>query len=177
MEIKAQLRHLRIAPRKVGLVTSLILGLSAKDAVNQLRVMSKRSSNPILKLLNSAIANAKNNFGINEDDLYVAHISVNKGVTLKRWLPRAFGRASAINKRSSHISLVLKSRTSKVAAKKSKTSVNLTEVKKVDTKDKKVVSGKEASGDKRTSRPALKEVNKAQGTSSIVKKVFRRKAI
>lgn len=106
-EIKAHLNYLRISPRKVRLVSDLINGKKIKDAENILKNTTKRSTLPILKLLNSAVANAKHNFQIDKDSLFVKNILINKGPTLKRSLPRARGMATPINKRSSHITIIL----------------------------------------------------------------------
>jgi len=106
--ITAKLKHLRISPRKVRLVTNLVKGLNIKEARQQLRFVGKRASEPVSKLLNSAVANAKNNAGLEEENLYISNITVDPGATLKRWRPRAMGRASSIMKRTSHITLTLK---------------------------------------------------------------------
>jgi large subunit ribosomal protein L22 len=106
-EITAHLNYLRISPRKVRLVSDLIKGQKIKDAQNILHSVVKRSASPIFKLLNSAIANAKHNFQIDKDSLFVKNVLVNKGPTLKRSLPRARGTATPINKRSSHITIIL----------------------------------------------------------------------
>jgi large subunit ribosomal protein L22 len=107
MQVKASLKNLRMSPRKVRLVTDLIRGMDVSEARTQLRFLNKKASEPIAKLLDSAIANAKNNFSIERDNLYIASIAVNPGSVLKRWTPRAFGRTSPIMKRTSHILLVL----------------------------------------------------------------------
>lgn len=107
MEVKAKLRFLRIAPRKVRLVADLIRAKSALAAESQLSFMPKGSARPMLKLLNSAVANAENNFKLKKDNLYIKRIMVDEGPKLKRWRPRAFGRAAPILKRSSHITIIL----------------------------------------------------------------------
>lgn len=107
MEIKARLNNLRIAPRKTGLVAGMIRNMPVKKAENILRFAEKRPAEPLMKLLKSAIYNAKNNFNLKEEDLRIKEIKVDKGPTLKRSMPRARGRASRINKRSSHITLIL----------------------------------------------------------------------
>lgn len=107
IEIKAHLNYLRMSPRKVRLVASLIKGRGVKNAENLLHNTTKRSAHPLQKLLNSAVANAKHNFQIDKDSLFVKNILINKGPTFKRFLPRARGSASKINKRSSHITIVL----------------------------------------------------------------------
>jgi large subunit ribosomal protein L22 len=107
MEVKTKLRHLRISPRKVRLVVDVIRGMEVRKALAQLRVINKRAVQPLTKLLQSAVANAKNNFELAEDNLYIKEIRVDKGSTLHRWQPRARGRATPIRKRSSHVSLIL----------------------------------------------------------------------
>jgi large subunit ribosomal protein L22 len=105
--MKAKLSQLRIAPRKVRLVADSIRGLDVEIVQAQLTNLNKKSAQAILKLLNSAIANAENNFKLKKDNLYISEIRVDEGPALKRWTPRAFGRASAIKKRTSHINLTL----------------------------------------------------------------------
>lgn len=107
MEVRAQLRYLRKSPRKVRLVVDLVRGLPVRNAIAQLRVSKKGSARSIKKLIESAVANAENNFKINREGLFVKTIMVDKGPTLKRWRPRAFGRAGAIRKRTSHITVIL----------------------------------------------------------------------
>lgn len=103
----ATARYIRISSRKVKIVVDLIRGKSVKEAAAILAYSPKAASEPVLKLLNSAIANAENNLELNRDDLYIAEICANQGPTLKRFRPRARGSASPILKRSSHISIVL----------------------------------------------------------------------
>ncbi len=107
MKVKAKLNNLRISPRKVRLVIDLIRGLDVSEAKLQLNFLVKKSAKPILKLLDSAVANAKNNFKLNESDLYISEIFASEGPTLKRIMPRAMGRAFHIMKRTSHITIVL----------------------------------------------------------------------
>lgn len=107
MEAKAVAKQVRIAPRKVKLVVDLIRGKAVGEAVSILKLTPKRASLIVEKLLNSAIANAEHNYEMEPDNLIVSKIYVDEGVTLKRFRPRAMGRASRINKRSSHITVVL----------------------------------------------------------------------
>lgn len=107
MDIKAKLKHLRIAPRKVRLVANAVRGENVLKARTFLNFTVKRATGPILKLLNSAIANAKNNHSIDESNLYISEIMVDQGQTLKRWMPRARGSATQIQKKTSHITLTL----------------------------------------------------------------------
>ena len=105
--ITAKLSHLRISPRKVRLVANLIKGLTAEEAERQLSFLNKRAARPILKLLKSAVANAQSSANADKKNLYIAKINVEGGPVLKRWRPRAMGRATPIMKRTSHISLSL----------------------------------------------------------------------
>lgn len=108
MEAKAYLRGLRITPRKVKIVLDLVRGKDAATAVAILQNTPNASAAPVLKLLKSAMANAENNHNMDVSKLYVASCSVSQGPTLKRIRPRAQGRAYRINKKTSHITLVLK---------------------------------------------------------------------
>jgi large subunit ribosomal protein L22 len=106
----AKLSNYRQAPRKVRLVADLVRGKSVERALAQLSMLPKRASEPMTKLIKSAVANSK----MDSKDLYVSTIQVNGGIVFKRSMPRARGRASQILKRTSHITLAL----SKKAPKK-----------------------------------------------------------
>lgn len=107
MEAKAVARTVRIAPRKVRLVVNLIRGKKLSEAAAILRLTPKASSVVVEKVLKSAAANAVNNYNMNQDNLFVKEAYVNEGPTLKRYSPRAKGRAYSILKRTSHITIVL----------------------------------------------------------------------
>lgn len=109
-EGRATLKYVRISSRKVRIVNNLIKNKGVAEAKAILRNTPKAASPILLKLLNSAEANAVNNNELNADNLYVAEIYANQGPTLKRIRARAQGRASRINKRTSHITIVLKER-------------------------------------------------------------------
>lgn len=111
--MKALLKNYRQSPRKVRLVGDLIKGKRVIDAQTQLRNLPKRASLPIMKLLDSAIANAKSS-EIKLENLMIANVTVNKGLVMKRSMPRARGSASRINKRTSHVMLTLKEITAKI---------------------------------------------------------------
>ena len=110
MEAKAYLNYVRISPRKVCIVLDLIRGKDVKLAKSILEHTPKAACEPLLKLLKSAVANAENNHDMDTTKLYVAACSVSQGPTLKRIRPRAHGRAFRINKKTSHITLILKER-------------------------------------------------------------------
>lgn len=103
----AQLRYLKVAPRKVRALAGIIRGLSVNEAEAQLIVGRRRAAGALLKLLRSAVANAKNNQKLSIETLYIKAITVDGGPMLKRYLPRARGMATPIQKKLSHITLTL----------------------------------------------------------------------
>ena len=107
MQAKAVARTVRIAPRKVRLVLDLVRGKEVGEAVALLKLTNKRAADVVEKLIQSAVANAEHNYDMDVDNLVVSEIYANEGPTLKRFRPRAQGRATAINKRTSHITVVL----------------------------------------------------------------------
>ena len=107
MESKAILRYVRISPRKVGIVCDLIRGKSVKQAEAILATTPKAASEPLMKLLKSAVANAENNFSMDVEKLVVSQVFATPGPILKRMRPRAQGRAYRINKRTSHVTLAV----------------------------------------------------------------------
>ncbi len=108
-QVTAQLKSIRIAPRKVRLLANLIKGTPVPAAVDQLMFTAKRSALPLAKLIESAVANAQNIHKINRDALLVKDIRVDEGIKLKRHMPKGFGRANPIQKKTSRISVVLES--------------------------------------------------------------------
>lgn len=107
MQAKAVAKYMRIAPRKVRLVVDLIRGKQVGEAIAILRHTPKAASPIVEKVLNSAVANAEHNYNMDVNRLVVNEVFVDQGPTLKRFRPRAMGRASKINKRTSHITLVV----------------------------------------------------------------------
>ncbi len=103
----ATAKYVRISSRKVKVVIDLIRGKSVAEARAILMYTPKAASEPVLKVLNSAVANAENNLDMQADDLYVAEVFANQGPTLRRFRPRARGRATRIRKRTSHITVIL----------------------------------------------------------------------
>ena len=107
MEARANLKYARISPRKVKIVCDLIRGKDVDTAMAILATTPKAASELMIKLLKSATANAENNFGMDHDKLYVSETFANPGPILKRGMPRAQGRMYRINKRTSHITIVV----------------------------------------------------------------------
>ena len=109
MESTAHLRNIRMSPRKLGLVAALVRGKPVEAALNILKFTPRAASAPVAKLIKSAVANAtdKSKGQVDVDTLYVKTISVDQAATQRRYMPRAMGRATPINKKSSHVHVVL----------------------------------------------------------------------
>jgi len=104
---KAQLNYARISPRKVKIVCDLIRGKDTKTAIALLNATPKAASELVIKLIKSAVANAENNFAMDPDKLYISETYANGGPIIKRMRPRAQGRGFRINKRTSHITVIV----------------------------------------------------------------------
>ena len=107
---RAYLKNIRIAPRKARLVADMVRGKPVQDALDLLKVTNRRAAPILSKMINSAIANATDKATVDVDRLVVSECFVDEGTTLKRWLPRAQGRATPLRKRSSHITVKLAER-------------------------------------------------------------------
>jgi large subunit ribosomal protein L22 len=110
MKVTAKIKNLRTSPRKVRLVANFIKGMDVAVAIVQLNHTVKKTSPDIEKLLKSAVANAENNFGLDRTNLFVKEVIVGDGPSLKRWLPRAHGRATQLLKRSCNVEITLEER-------------------------------------------------------------------
>ncbi len=163
MPVTAKLNYLRIAPRKVRLVADLIRGKKVKEAQNILAFTTKKAAPALQKLLKSALSNAENQFHLEDSNLYISRITVDEGPKLKRWMPRARGSASEIQKKTSHINLVLDA-------------IKPTKVEKRKRIEKKTMEIKESTKIKKQRvKPEEKEVTRPKFGKGI-KRVFRRKA-
>jgi large subunit ribosomal protein L22 len=111
--MKAFLKNYRQSPRKVRLVATLLKGKKVAEAVAELDFLAKRAGEPIKKLLLSAVANAKQ-MGIEAENLYIKELRVDKGIVMKRMMPAAMGTGHRINKRTSHINILLAEKVVKV---------------------------------------------------------------
>lgn len=185
MQISAQLNNLRISPRKVRLVAYAIKGMGALAAKYQLDYVAKKSSKPISKLLDSALANGHNSFGLVKENLFIKDVVVNEGPKLKRFRPKGFGMTSPIEKKTSRIKIVLEERVPGLKAEVSKS--NKKEIVPVEP-EKETETILE---DKKETKPTLKSksgVKKNLSDSSVkkggifgqvgkIRKLFRRKAI
>lgn len=170
----AQLNYLRIAPRKVRSVANMIKGLSVNEAEAQLLMHPRRASEPLLKLLRSAISNSKQK-EMKTDKLFIKEIRVNQGPVSKRFMPRAQGRAAMIQKKTSHIVLILgeseKAKGSRFNIIKSE-KIKKSEAAKIMKTKAEHIEHKEKI--KSEEKKDLKPVKEEPG---IVRKIFRRKAI
>ena len=107
--ITAKSKYIRQSPYKLRLVLNLIRGFPVSEALDILKFTKRKASDEITKVIQSAMANAENNFGLNSNDLYISKAIADEGPTLKRFRPRARGRAGRINKRTSHLIIELAS--------------------------------------------------------------------
>ena len=191
MQVTAQLKNLRITPRKVRLISGLIKGLDAMAAKSQLDHLIKKSSRPISKLLDSALANAHNNFGLVKENLFIKDVIVDEGMKLKRFRPKGFGSTSPILKRTSRIKMILeekvpglkaapaekKEKAGAMEEERIKTASPEKEV-KTETKEKtKSRSGADRGSSMKSGPEVKKAIGKKGFLSGITKRFFRRKAI
>ena len=146
MEVKASLNLLRIAPRKVRLVADLVRGKTAEEAQQILNFTIKKASDPMLKLLNSALASAKAS-QLDFNNLYISKLTVDEGPKYKRYRPRARGQAYEIQKKTSHIRLILSEIKAGAKKKVKKTTIE-------DKKEEKVIETKEV---KKTIKPKFEK--------------------
>ena len=107
MNARAQAKHIRQSPYKVRRVLDLVRGLPVDEARVVLEFTDRKAAGSIIKVLDSAVANAEHNFALDAEELYVAEAYADEGPTLKRWRPRARGRATKIRKRTSHITIIV----------------------------------------------------------------------
>lgn len=181
-QITAQLNNLVISTRKVRAVTGLIKGLDVDAAIAQLRYLARRPAKPILKLLNSAVSNAKY-FGFDKNYLYIKEIMVNEGMKLKRYKPKGFGLSMPIQKKTSHIKIVLdelpeekKKKKEKLIAKMPKTEIQAKKISGALRADEK----KEVKIEKPKFGKEMERVSKKGGFGGIKtlgRKLFRRKVV
>ncbi|MBI3420628.1 MAG: 50S ribosomal protein L22 [Candidatus Sungbacteria bacterium] len=162
-----------MAPRKVRLVAALLKGMETARAQTALHHLPKRAAEPLLKLLQSAVANAAHNFQLPETGLYIKDVRVNSGPVTKRFMPRAFGRAAPIRKKMSHVTLVLEARESATEPIRSRRQKNSdVTVREAEAQDlRREFSGKQ--GEQTTKQADSHHKRQA----NFAPRVFRRKAI
>lgn len=167
MLVTAKLRYLRIAPRKVRLVADLIRGKKVEEAQTILNFATKKASLPLSKLLKQGMANAKNNFQIEPTNLFISKIIVDEGPKYKRWQARARGQAYEIQKKTSHITIILDE-----IVKKPKKVKRVRKPKAIEKPEEKIEKAPKL--EKPKLRPE-KELIKPK-REGVLKRVFRRKA-
>jgi large subunit ribosomal protein L22 len=166
-EQRAQLRYSDITPRKMRRIADTLRGLTLNEAEARLSVSPHRAAKKLLKLLQSAAANAKNNQQLNPDNLVISSLRVDGGPVLKRWLPRARGTATPILKRTSHVTVILRESETPVSARfKQKVVVKPKAFKKEEKRTEKKLEHK----------PPEKE-KPAPQKEGLFKRIFRRKAV
>lgn len=173
MEVKAHAKFLRMSPRKARLVSSIVRGDKALDAITKLELMPQKAAREVSKLLNSALANAQHNFGLSKNNLIIKEIQANVGPTFKRYKPRARGGADTIKRRMTHLTVVLASlegegkkisETSKVSPKEQKREPVKTKAGVKSSVEKAPISATQPSEDKAekeekvSEKPAKKEI-------------------
>lgn len=197
MQVKAQLKYLRMSPKKLRLIADIIRGMKVEDALIQLSFVNRLARKPIIKLLNSAIANAENNFNLKKDNLKVSEIKVDMAGMLKRWQFKAHGRATPLRKRNAHILLVLeeivpsKTKVKKVKTEKAVKVSSLEGIKdkeipkKLEVKDEKISKESEKGNEEQPidirmegKRRHKQNLDKRQmkGEKGFIKKIFNRKS-
>jgi large subunit ribosomal protein L22 len=201
MQVKAQVKHIRMSPSKVRLVVDVVRGLEVGKALDQLKFMSKLAKQPVSKLITSAIANAEHNLELSKDNLYIKEITVDEGKKLYRWLPRAHGRATKLRKRSCHINVVLEEIVASTDKKSKKPTVEAPvklsdmpkedkardgksiekEIEKKEMKEKKVAKDESIEKGKKVIDTRSEGKGKhakieGQSTKGFIGKVFRRKS-
>ena len=169
-EVKAKLNNLRISPRKVRAVIGLVKGKRVSDALGQLNHYIRKPSLPVKKLLDSAIANAENNFSMVRDNLYIKSIFVDEGIKLKRFRAKGFGRAAAIQKKTSHIRIILDEL--KPGLRMEKSDRVKKENEEASVTEAKITKGK-------GSKPEIKREMGSKGNTlgNLGRKIFQRKSV
>ena len=158
--VRAHARDLHIAPRKMRLVTNLVKNMNALDAITQLQHTEKKASPMLIKLIQSAVANAKNNFSMDPQHLFIKSITADMGKVMKRYFPRARGSAFEIKRKMSHVNIILEERKKGKASKAKAGFLNRPkEEPKVANVDQQAAVHKESSSAKATEG---KEVKKSQ---------------
>ena len=175
--VHATARHLHIAPRKMRLVTNLIKGMNAQDAIVQLQHANKKAAPMLIKLLESAIDNAKNNFSYDTQYLFVKDVTADMGKVMKRYFPRARGSAFEIKRKMCHINLVLEERKAGKASKAKLGFLNKAkeEPAEVSVDSKEAVNKRAASDEKKKSQVFKTDEQMKMNKVANKRRLFNRK--
>ncbi len=183
MRVTAKLNYLHISPRKVRAVVNVVKKMNPRDALNQLRFIPNLASRPLSKLINSAIANAENNFSLEAGSLKILEFKVDGGSVFKRFRPGSRGRVSPLGRKTSHITLILEGQRLRGDSKKKAISEKIepqpgpAEMKNIPEAEK-IISEKIQDNKPREDRKGLALKPKPhQRGSGFVKRMFQRKAV
>ena len=154
MQVTARIKNLRIPPKKVRLITNFVKGKTVEAALDQLRFMNKQTAAPVAELIRSAVANAQHNFKLDKNNLMIKDCQAKLGLTLRRFMPKAHGRATLLQKKMSHVTITLaeiKPSKEHDGVKPKKANIDSTDsrenIHEVDSENKKVSKGKKSSKD------------------------------
>jgi large subunit ribosomal protein L22 len=198
MQVKAQVKYLRMSPKKLRLIADVIRGMKVEEALNSLLFVNKLAKKPVIKLINSAVSNAVNNFNLKKENLFIKEVKVDMAGMLKRWQFKAHGRATPLRKRNAHILLILeelvptKAKLKKVKAEKA-VKVKSLEGLKDTVESSKIKLPKDEQLDKEHEKEAKEEVvdvrlegkhrhkqhedkRKMKDKKGFIKKIFNRKS-
>ena len=181
MEVKAKGKYFRISPKKMRLVTNLIKGMDIQASLDYLNFVPKKASLFVSKVLKSALTNAEHNFNLKKENLFIKEIFVNQGPTLKRWRPRAFGRAGQIRKRSSHLEVILEEKKPVFKSKRAKPKLKEPVIEPISesvVKTKQVEKKQEEPPKSPEKYRPEQHSGKLKGkrTGGVLKRIFRRKS-
>jgi len=174
MEVKGSAKYLKITPKKMRLVIDVIRKMGVERAEAQLHFIPRKASALILKALRSVVASAEHNFNLKKDNLFIKKIIVNEGPALERWTPKAFGRATPIKKRTSHLEIILAEYKPTAVTKRHESP----EVKKEAGSESVIVTSNKEKHDIYRAKISKKDNQKIKSKQAGVKsKIFSRKAI
>jgi len=174
MQVIAQLNNLRIAPRKVRLAAMILRGMPVERAEAQLKFRVKRSAGPLAKLLKSAVSNAEKNFGLVKENLFIKELTVNEGVKIKRFMPRAMGQAGMIQKKSSRVKIVLEEKVPGLKRSRAEVASQLKSNPKTQEEEVKKESWEKSKGGELKQKAMS---GQGRGVLGGVRRFFRRKSI
>ena len=177
--VRASARQLHVAPRKMRLVTALVLGMNAMDAIVQLQHTNKKAAPMVIKLIQSAIANAKNNFSLDPKYLFIKSINADMGQVMKRYFARARGSAFVSRRKLSHVNIVLEERKQAKASKAKAgflTKAENTEGKELSAEAKDAVAKKPVKSTEKKSQVFKTDEQKKMSTVANKRRLFNRKA-
>jgi len=180
MQVSARLNNFRMSAKKARLTVDLVRGKTAIEAKSQLRYLPGKMSEPLYKLIESAIANASHNFGLDKNNLFIERITVDDGPALQRFRPRAHGRAYPILKRSCHVEVILneieEGKGRRKVEKQEVKTVSYEEIKKATKEAEKILAGQRNRLKKEEKKEEAKKGRDAKGSGPL-SKIFRRKSI